>query len=129
MNAKQNLLGSKNRNGRGGWWMAGALVVTAALAISVAVTNAPIPHAEPPNRLQTFPGPEVLGYIRAYKDLSASTNQLSSDADTQAVLAYMQTHSVAPAYRAQIVPDGYTQAVMLYLRAFGLGPGVSSEQP
>ena len=41
------------------------------------------------------PGPEVLGYLRAQDDLSASANQLTSDFYTQAVLAHLQTHSVA----------------------------------
>ena len=127
MNAKQNQLGSKNRNGRGGWWMGGALVVTASLAISVAVFNAPKPHAEPPNRLQTVPdaaAQDELGYIRAYADLGAI-----SDADTQAVIAYMQAHSLAAAEPEHSVGSEYQEAVELYLRAFGLGPGVSSEKP
>jgi len=68
MNANQNATSKKS--GKGGWWVGGALMVAAALAITFAVHSAPAkPAVEPPSNAQNVPNAAAnqreLDYLRA----------------------------------------------------------------
>ena len=68
MNANKNATSKKS--GKSVWWMGGALMVAAALAITFAVRSAPAkPAAEPPSHVQSVPdaaaNQRALDYLRA----------------------------------------------------------------
>ena len=96
MTTNQNQLSKKN--GKGGWWLGGALAIAATLAISVAIVNAPPKTAaEPPSRPQTVPDAAaqgVLDYIQVHEGSGANTLQVAPDANSQAVLAYIREHGL-----------------------------------
>ena len=68
MNANKNAASKKS--GKSVWWVGGALMVAAALAITFAVRSAPAkPEAEPSNHVQSVPdaaaNQRALDHLRA----------------------------------------------------------------
>ncbi len=124
MNANLNRHSSKNgRAGSGAWLTGAALIISAALAITVAVRNAPArPAAEPPSRAQSVPDANtkaVLDYLQVHAAVDTSPVQVAPDANTKAVMDYLRAHGYGQPSTVQIVPDANTKAVLDYLRAHG----------
>jgi len=126
MNANKNATSKKS--GKGGWWVGGALMVAAALAITFAVRSAPAkPAAEPPSLAQgvsnAAANQRALDNLRA---LGANIPQGVPDAANQRALDYLRALGVniplqaqGEASRAQAVPNAANQHALDYLRALG----------
>jgi hypothetical protein len=128
MNAKQVQLSSKNIGGtmgNRGWLLGAGLFIVAALAVSVAIFNAPTktaPEAPIQARLVTALNAQS---VRAHPNLHyirpANRAQPVPDAATQGILSYLGAHGAGLAVSAQSVPDAATQGILRYLGAHGAG--------
>ena len=126
MNTNQNAASKKS--GKGGWWVGGALMLAAALAIAFAVRSAPAkPVAEPPSHVQSVP--DAAANQRALDNLRAlganvpvqahgETNDARAlqDAANQRELDHLRALG---ANVPQTVPDAANQRALDYLRALG----------
>jgi len=135
---KANKNATSKKSGKGGWWVGGALMVAAALAITFAVRSAPAkPAAEPPSLAQGVSN--AAANQRALDNLRAlganipvpghgetANSQILQDAANQRALDNLRALGVniplqaqGEASRAQAVPNAANQHALDYLRALG----------